>query len=214
MLIAPVWDTNCKIQNTNYKNKKTSNVKPTKCNLVYQAIPKKLVKVDKSTNRRKQSNDSQNSKNDHWCTNRHMSTKTVSTVYQQCIKNSQKTVKTAKNHRCCTNRHMSTQSPPNIQSPRQRPGPRPANTQSHVESHRCRQNDVISYVDPTENNHKRSKSDWSTKTPVEHIISSLSYPTFIQEDVNIKLIRTKFCEKNTFQTSVSETIRKPPLVKA
>ena len=47
MLIAPVWDTNCKIQNTKYRNKKTSNIKPTKCNLVYQAIPKKLVKVDK-----------------------------------------------------------------------------------------------------------------------------------------------------------------------
>jgi len=50
----------------------------------------------------KQSKDSQNSKNDHWCTNRHMSTKTVPTVYQQCTnrqkqsKKSQKTVKTAK----------------------------------------------------------------------------------------------------------------------
>ena len=40
----------------------------------------------------------QNSKNDHWCTSRHMSTKTVPTVYQssKTIKNSQKTVKTAK----------------------------------------------------------------------------------------------------------------------
>jgi len=58
---------------------------------------------------KKKSKDSQNSKNDHWCTNRHrlprlyqqctnrhMSTKTVPTVYQQCTKNSQKTVKTAK----------------------------------------------------------------------------------------------------------------------
>ena len=42
------------------------------------------------TNRQKQSKDSQNSKNDHWCTNRHRSTKTVPTVYQ-----SSKTVKTA-----------------------------------------------------------------------------------------------------------------------
>jgi len=33
-----------KIQNIKIK---TSNIKPTKCNLVYQAIPKKLVKVDK-----------------------------------------------------------------------------------------------------------------------------------------------------------------------
>ena len=39
------------------------------------------------------SKDSQNSKNDHWCTNRHMSTKTVPTVYQlnnvPIVKNSQ-----------------------------------------------------------------------------------------------------------------------------
>jgi len=35
-------------------------------------------------------------KNDHWCTSRHMSTKTVPTVYHQCTKNSQKTDKTAK----------------------------------------------------------------------------------------------------------------------
>jgi len=37
-----------KIQNKKIKIKiKTSNIKSTKCNLVYQAIPKKLVKVDK-----------------------------------------------------------------------------------------------------------------------------------------------------------------------
>ena len=42
------------------------------------------------TIRQKQSKNSQNSKNYHWCTNRHMSTKTVPTVYQ-----SSKTVKTA-----------------------------------------------------------------------------------------------------------------------
>jgi len=38
-------------------------------------------------------------KNGHWCINRHMSTKTVvavPTVYQQCTKNSQKTVNTVK----------------------------------------------------------------------------------------------------------------------
>jgi len=39
------------------------------------------------------SKDSQNSKDDHWCTNRHMSTKTVPTVYQlnnvPIVKNSQ-----------------------------------------------------------------------------------------------------------------------------
>jgi len=47
------------------------------------------------TNRQKQSKDSQNSKNDPWCTNRHMSTKTVPTVYQssKTIQNSKKTVK-------------------------------------------------------------------------------------------------------------------------
>ena len=43
------------------------------------------------SNGQKQSRDSQNSKNDHWCTNRHMSTKTVPIVYQ-----SSKTVKTVK----------------------------------------------------------------------------------------------------------------------
>ena len=32
------------------------------------------VLVHQCTNRQKQSKDSQNSKNDHWCTNRHMST--------------------------------------------------------------------------------------------------------------------------------------------
>jgi len=51
------------------------------------------------------SKNSQNSKNDHWCTNRHMFTKTVPTVYQssKTVKSSQKqskdcqkTVKTAK----------------------------------------------------------------------------------------------------------------------
>ena len=41
---------------------------------------------------KKQSKDSQNSKNDHWCTNRHMSTKTVPTGYQ-----SSKTVKRQSN---------------------------------------------------------------------------------------------------------------------
>jgi len=35
-------------------------------------------------NRQKQSKDNQNSKNDHRCINRHMSTKTVPTVYQHC----------------------------------------------------------------------------------------------------------------------------------
>jgi len=37
---------------------------------------------------------SQNSKNDHWCTNRHRSTKTVPTVYQSSkVKNSQRQLK-------------------------------------------------------------------------------------------------------------------------
>ena len=49
-------------------------------------------------NSEKQSKDSQNSKNDHWCTNRYRSTKTVPTVYQssKIVKKPQKTVKTAK----------------------------------------------------------------------------------------------------------------------
>jgi len=77
-------------------------------------------------NSKKQSQDSQNSKNGHRCTNRHRSTKTVPTVYQssKTVKNSQ----TANKWRLVyyTNRHMSTQSPPNTQSPR----PRPPNTLS------------------------------------------------------------------------------------
>jgi len=46
----------------------------------------------------KNSQKTENSKNDHWCTNRHMSNKTVPTVYRssKTVKNSQKTVKTAK----------------------------------------------------------------------------------------------------------------------
>ena len=69
------------------------------------------------TNRQKQSKDSQNSKNDHWCTNRHISTKIVPTVYQQCT-NRQKQSKdsqNSKNHRCCTNRHRSTKTVPTVQ---------------------------------------------------------------------------------------------------
>jgi len=48
-------------------------------------------------NSQKQSKESQNSKNDHWCTNRHMSTKTVTqyTNNVPIVKNSQSTVKTA-----------------------------------------------------------------------------------------------------------------------
>jgi len=74
-------------------------------------------------NSQKQSKDSQNSKNDHWCTNRHMSTKTVPTMYQQCTNRQKqpkqsKDSKNSKNDHWCTNRHMSTQSPPNTQSPK------------------------------------------------------------------------------------------------
>jgi len=74
-------------------------------------------------NSQKLSKDSQNSKNDYWCTNRHMSTKTVPTVYQLS-----KTVKTAKitiGVPIVTCVHT-TQSPLNTQSLR----PHPPNTQS------------------------------------------------------------------------------------
>jgi len=66
-------------------------------------------------NNQNQSQDSQNSKNNHWCTNRHMSTNTVPTVYQssKTVKNSQKPVKTAKMH-WCTDRHMSTKTAPTV----------------------------------------------------------------------------------------------------
>jgi len=59
----------------------------------------------------------QNSKNDHCCTNRHMFTKAVPTVYQssKAVKNSQKAVKTAK-ITIGVPIVTSTQSPPNTQS--------------------------------------------------------------------------------------------------
>jgi len=68
------------------------------------------------TNRQKQSKDSQNSKNDYWCTNRHRSIKTVPTVYKQCTdrQKQSKQSKTVKrqlkqqNDYWCTNRHRST----------------------------------------------------------------------------------------------------------
>jgi len=44
---------------------------------VYQQCTNNVPIVKKS---QKQSKDSQNSINDHWCTSRHMSTKTVATV--------------------------------------------------------------------------------------------------------------------------------------
>jgi len=55
---------------------------------VYQSS--KTVKISQ-----KQSKNSENSKNDHWCTNRYISTKTVPTVYRQCT-NRQKQSKTVK----------------------------------------------------------------------------------------------------------------------
>ena len=68
-----------------------------KSSRVYQDCTNSVPTVYQSSkNGQKQSKDSQNSKNEYWCTNRHMSTKTVPTVYQQWPKNSQKTLKTAK----------------------------------------------------------------------------------------------------------------------
>ena len=75
-----------------------------------------LILYQQCTNCQKQSKNSQNSKNDYWCTNRHMSTKT--TVYQ-IVKNSQN----SQDDNWCTNRHMSTQSQADTQSPRPRPRP-------------------------------------------------------------------------------------------
>jgi len=48
---------------------------------IVRGLPR-LYKVYQSSNIVKNSQKSQNSKNDHWCTNRHMFTKTVPTVYQ------------------------------------------------------------------------------------------------------------------------------------
>jgi len=52
----------------------------------------------------------------HWCTNRHRSTRTVPTVYQRCT-NSQKQSKdsqNSKNNHWCTNRHRSTKTVPTV----------------------------------------------------------------------------------------------------
>ena len=80
-------------------------------------------------NSQKQSKDSQNSNNDHWCANRHMSTKTVRTVYQ-----SSKTVKTAKITIgvpivTCLHRVRRIHK---VRVRVRRPHPRPPNTQSHL----------------------------------------------------------------------------------
>jgi len=58
---------------------------------VYQDCTNRVPTVYKSS---KQSKDSQHSKNDHWCTNRHRPTKTVPTVYQSS-KTLKRQVKTA-----------------------------------------------------------------------------------------------------------------------
>jgi len=84
-----------------------------KSSQVYQDCTNSVPTVYQSSktvkNSQKQSKDSQNSKNDHWRTNRHRSTKTVPTVYQ-----SSKTVKTAQNDHWCTSRHTSTKTVPNV----------------------------------------------------------------------------------------------------
>ena len=52
----------------------------------------------------------------HWCTNRHRSAKTVPTMYQRCT-NRQKQSKdsqNSKNDHWCTNRHMSTKTLPTV----------------------------------------------------------------------------------------------------
>ena len=81
---------------------------------VYQVCTNSVPTVYQSSKTVKRQS---NSKNDHWCTNRHMSTKTVPTVYQQCA-NRQKTVKTQskqhKNDHWCTSRHMSTNTIPTV----------------------------------------------------------------------------------------------------
>jgi len=65
---------------------------------IVAGLPRLYQRCTNRQKQLKQSKDSQSSKNDHWCTNRHRSTKTVPTVYQssKTVKNSQKTVKTAK----------------------------------------------------------------------------------------------------------------------
>jgi len=56
-----------------------------------------------------------NSQN-HWCTNRPRSTKTVPTVYQQCTdrQKQSKDSQNSKNDHWCTNHHMSTKTVPTV----------------------------------------------------------------------------------------------------
>ena len=56
---------------------------------IVTGVPRLYQKQSKTTKTQ-----SKQHKNDHWCTSRHTSTKTVPTVCEQCTKNSQKTVKT------------------------------------------------------------------------------------------------------------------------
>ena len=63
---------------------------------VYQDCTNSVPTVYQSSKSQKQSKTVKTSQNYHWCTNRHMSTKTVPTVYQQCTKNCQKQSKQQK----------------------------------------------------------------------------------------------------------------------
>ena len=62
---------------------------------IVTGLPRLPTVCQRCTNRQKQSKDSQNSKNDHWCTNRH---RTTNSVYQQCT-NRQKQSKDSQNRK-------------------------------------------------------------------------------------------------------------------
>ena len=69
---------------------------------LYQQCTNNVPMVKNSQKQSKTVKNSQNSKNDHWCTNRHRFTKTVPTMYQQCTscQKQSKTVKTqSKQHK-------------------------------------------------------------------------------------------------------------------
>jgi len=92
------------------------------------------------TNRQKQSKDSQNSKTDHWCTNRHRSIKTVPTNSVPIVKNRQKQLKDSQNSTkmtigvpivTCLHRVRRIHKSPRPCT-RRRGRPRPPNTQSRL----------------------------------------------------------------------------------
>jgi len=84
-----------------------------KSSQVYQDCTNSVPTVNQSSKTVK--TQSKQHKNDHWYTSRHMSTKTVSTVYQCSVpKTVIRQTKQQKNDHWCTNRHRSTNTVPTV----------------------------------------------------------------------------------------------------